>query len=254
MYSEEYLKSIENTILNMDCNDFLKECPDKWFDLVLTDAPYGGGGKEDAFSNGGNRFGGRFEKYDQMVAEDIKCTRTGGQAWNHKYDDIQKITDWDYAPPQETFNEMFRVSKNQIFWGGNYFDLPPTRCFNIWKKLTISEKFSMAMCEYAWTSFNQNAKLWEFAPQDLERFHKTQKPVELIAKQIELYSKPGDLILDCFSGSGTTAIAAHRLGRRFICVELNPYYWRKSVERLEKEKQQPSLFGTELNPEQQNLF
>lgn len=242
MYSEDYLKSIENTILCMDCNDFLKECPDKWFDLVLTDAPYGGGGTEEAFSNGGNRFGGRFEKYDVMIAEGI------GDG------DVEKATDWDYAPPQETFNEMFRVSKNQIFWGGNYFDLPPTRCFNIWKKLTISEKFSMAMCEYAWTSFNQNAKLWEFAPQDLERFHKTQKPVELIAKQIELYSKPGDLILDCFSGSGTTAIAAHRLGRRFICVELNPYYWRKSVERLEKEKQQPSLFEAKKQPEQQELF
>lgn len=242
MYSEEYLKSIENQILCMDCNDFLRECPDKYFDLVLTDAPYGGGGKKDAFSDGGNRFGGRFEKYDQMVAEDIKCTRTGGSAWNHKYDDIQKITDWDYAPPQETFNEMFRVSKNQIFWGGNYFDLPPTRCFNIWKKLTISEGFSMAMCEYAWTSFNQNAKLWEFAPQDSDRFHKTQKPLGLIMKQVELYSKPGDLILDCFSGSGTTAVACHKLGRRFICVELNPYYARKSQERLEQEQRQLTMF------------
>ena len=100
----------------------------------------------------------------------------------------------------------------------------------------------MAMAEYAWTSFNQNAKLWEFAPQDTTRFHKTQKPVGLIAKQIELYTKPGDLILDCFSGSGTTAIAAHRLGRRFICVELNPYYWEKSVERLEEEKKQLNFF------------
>ena len=241
MYSTKELKSFEGKILCMDCNDFLRECPDKYFDLVLTDAPYGGGGKEDASSDGGNRFGGRFEKYDQMVAEDIKCTRTGG-TWNHKYDDIQKITDWDYAPPKETFDEMFRVSKNQIFWGGNYFDLPPTRCFNIWKKLTISEGFSMAMCEYAWTSFNQNAKLWEFAPQDSDRFHKTQKPLGLIMKQVELYSKPGDLILDCFSGSGTTAVACHKLGRRFICVELNPYYCRKSQERLEQEQRQLTMF------------
>ena len=242
MYSLEELKAMENTIINMDCVEFLKNCPDNYFDLLLTDPPYGGGGKDEAFSDGGNRFGGRFEKYDNMVAEHIKATRTGGQAWNHKYDDVQKITDWDYAPPQSTFDEMFRVSKSQIIWGGNYFNLPPTRCFNIWKKLTISEGFSMAMAEYAWTSFNQNAKLWEFAPQDTTRFHKTQKPVGLIAKQIELYTKPGDLILDCFSGSGTTAIAAHRLGRRFICVELNPYYWEKSVERLEEEKKQLNFF------------
>lgn len=241
MYSTEELKSFEGKILCMDCNEFLNNCPDKYFDLVLTDPPYGGGGKDEAFSDGGNRFGGRFEKYDQMVAEDIKATRTG-RTWNHKYDDIQKITDWDYAPPQETFNEMFRVSKNQIIWGGNYFDLPPTRCFNVWKKLTISEGFSMAMCEYAWTSFNQNAKLWEFAPQDSDRFHKTQKPLGLIMKQVELYSKPGDIILDCFSGSGTTAVACHKLGRRFICVELNPYYCRKSQERLEQEQRQLTMF------------
>ena len=233
MYTQEALKGMENTILNMDCNDFLRECPDNYFDLVLTDPPFGGGATEEAFSQGGNRFGGRFEKYDTAA---IAYAKEKGQ------ENPEETVNWDYAPPKETFDEIFRVSKNQIIWGGNYFNLPPTRCFNIWKKLTISEGFSMAMCEYAWTSFNQNAKLWEYAPQDPKRFHKTQKPIELIAKQIELYSKPGDLILDCFSGSGTTAIAAHRLGRRFICIELNPYYWEKSVQRLEEETQQLLFF------------
>jgi site-specific DNA-methyltransferase (adenine-specific) len=152
------------------------------------------------------------------------------------------IRHWDFAPSKEVFDEIFRVSKNQIIWGGNYFNLPPTRCFNVWKKLTISEKFSMAMCEYAWTSFNENAKIFEFAPQDKNRFHPTQKPVDLIAKQLNLYSKEGDLVLDCFSGSGTTAIACHRLKRRFICIEKDPEYWAASVKRLEEEQSQGVLF------------
>lgn len=99
----------------------------------------------------------------------------------------------------------------------------------------------MAMAEYAWTSFNDNAKVWEFAPQDPQRFHPTQKPVGLIAKQIELYSKEGDLILDCFSGSGTTAIACHRLGRRFICIEKDKIYYEGSIKRLEEEQKQGRL-------------
>ena len=134
------------------------------------------------------------------------------------------------------------MSKNQIIWGGNYFNLPPTRCFNIWKKLTISEKFSMAMAEYAWTSFNDNAKLWEFAPQDKFRFHPTQKPVKLIENQLRLYSNENDLILDCFSGSGTTAVACHNLKRRFICIEKDYDYWKASVERLENAQAQLKLF------------
>jgi site-specific DNA-methyltransferase (adenine-specific) len=90
----------------------------------------------------------------------------------------------------------------------------------------------MAMCEYAWTSFKTNAKWWEFAPQDAERFHPTQKPLGLICRQLEEYTKPGDLVLDAYSGSGTVAVACQLLGRRFIAVEKNAMYWRMSVERL----------------------
>lgn len=175
----------------------------------------------------------------------ISMSRTGG-TWNKKYQQggifDNDIRHWDIAPKKEVFDEMFRVSSNQIIWGGNYFNLPPTRCFNVWKKLTISEKFSMAMAEYAWTSFNDNAKVWEYPPQDSARFHPTQKPVKLIAKQIETYSKEGDLILDCFSGSGTTAIACHRLKRRFICIEKDKEYYEASVKRLEDEQKQGVLF------------
>ena len=183
----------------------------------------------------------KYAELHQAAGQTISLSRTGG-TWAAKYtrsgEGDTDISYWDVAPSAEVFSEMFRVSKNQLIWGGNYFALPPTRCFNVWKKLTISEKFTMAMAEYCWASFNANAKIWEFAPQDPARFHPTQKPVALFCRQLEEYTKPGDLVLDCFSGSGTTAIACHRTGRRFICIERDKVYWRKSCERLENERKQ----------------
>lgn len=247
------IEDLEGKIINADCMDILKELPNKCIDLILTDPPYGGGaicGK--AVKEGVSAVcltntisvartgGGYFAKYRPPARKDWhgkkKYSQQGGVF--EKAD----ITHWDFAPDQTYFDEMFRVSKEQVIWGGNYFALPPTRCFNIWKKLTISENFTMAMAEYAWVSCNKNAKLWEFAPQDSKRFHPTQKPVKLIEKQLLEYSKEGDLILDPFSGSGTTAIACHRLKRRFICIEKDPEYWAKSCERLKAEQAQLQLF------------
>lgn len=168
-----------------------------------------------------------------------RSSKPGGA---HKNYSGSNISNWDIAPSEEVFKEMFRVSKNQIIWGGNYFGLPPTRCFLVWDKLTISEKFTMAMCEYAWTSFNANAKRIELAPQDSARFHPTQKPLALFKWCLNLFSKENDLILDCYSGSGTTAIACSEINRRFICVEKDEFYFNKSVERLERYLQQPQLF------------
>ena len=210
--------------------DILRTLPDKCIDLVLTDPPYGKGGDkqtEGRFSNKGSRF----EKYRPVA-------RTGG-TWAANYGN--KIAQWDTAPSAELFAELFRVSKNQIIWGGNYFDLPPTRCFNVWRKLTISEAFTMAMCEYAWTSFNSNAKFWEYMPQGEDRFHPTQKPVPLIMRQLEEYATQDMLILDPFAGSGTTAIACHNLGMRCISVERDEDYCRKANERLRAHKQQMLL-------------
>ena len=202
-----------NTITLGDSLEILKTLPDKCFDLLLTDPPYG--------------------HEHESSPENIE--RTGG-TWAAKYGN--KIKNWDLAPSPEFWTELFRVSKNQIIWGGNYFNLPPTRCFNVWRKLTISENFTMSMCEYAWTSFNQNAKLWEFAPQDKARFHPTQKPVNLIMKQLQTYAEPGQIIFDPFSGSGTTAIACHRLGLDFVAIERDPGYHADSLARLETERAQ----------------
>ena len=211
--------------INADCQEVMAEIGDKEIDLVLTDPPFGGG------CNAG--VGGRFEKYENKVE------RTGG-TWAGKYG--KNIKDWDFAPSKEVFKEIFRISKEQIIWGGNYFELPATRCFLIWKKLTISENFSMAMAEYAWTSFNKNAKIFEFAPQDSTRFHPTQKPVQLINWCLNNHSKENDLIFDAFSGSFTTAISCIRTKRRFIGCELDPIYFEKACERIETELKQLTLF------------
>lgn len=149
----------------------------------------------------------------------------------------KKIIGWDVAPGEEYFRELFRVAKNQVIWGGNYFSLPPTRCFLVWRKLTISESFSMAMAEYAWTSFNGNAKVFECAPQGSskeQRFHPTQKPVALYTWVFKQFAKPGDRILDTHLGSGSSRIAAYGLDLDFTGIEIDKEYFDQSVERFER--------------------
>ena len=228
------MKNLLNKIHLGDCMEFMKQLPDKCVDLVLTDPPYGGG-SEDYKTR--SRYGSHWKKYKNGDA--LKAAFPTGGDGAKKYE--KEIEAWDVAPTRDVFEELFRVSKNQIIWGGNYFTLPPTRCFNVWRKLTISDDFSMAMCEYAWTSFNGNAKFWEYLPRDSARLHPTQKPVDLIMRQLEEYAKHGMVIFDPFSGSGTTAIACHKLGLDFICVERDPDYHAASVARLEKEREQGQL-------------
>ena len=184
-----------------------------------------------------SRFGGRFDRYD------IKASRTGG-TWAAKYG--TKVSHWDFAPSQEYFDELFRVSRNQIIWGGNYFSLPGTRCFLVWRKLTISENFSMAMAEYAWTSFNENAKVFEYAPQnaaDGVRIHPTQKPVDLYKWILCRYAKKGDRILDTHLGSGSSRIAAYELGFDFYGCEKDPDYFMKQEKRFKNWQRQQNLFS-----------
>ena len=165
-------------------------------------------------------------------------SRTGG-TWAEKYG--KKIVAWDVAPGDDYFQELFRVSRNQIIWGGNYFNLPPTRCFIVWRKLTISEKFTMAMAEYAWASFNENAKVFECAPQGTaneKRFHPTQKPVKLYQWLLKNYAKPGDKIIDTHVGSASSLIACHRAGLEYWGYEIDPIYYAKAKERLDRETAQ----------------
>lgn len=157
------------------------------------------------------------------------------------------IHHWDVSPPQEYFDELARVSKNQVIWGGNYFALPPTRCFLIWRKLNIPlEGFSMASVEYAWTSFNDNAKMFEAFSSGGSgretRIHPTQKPVELYKWVYSLFSKPGDKILDTHLGSGSSRIAAYDMGLDFVGFEIDEEYFALEEERFETMTAQMSLF------------
>lgn len=223
---------------NMDCLEGMKKFPDQYFDLAIVDPPYGAG-----FTEGGG-CKGWFTKYHHKN-DDVPYSRFGNKdSVFEKYKRNGKV-DWDIAPTDEYFKELFRVSKNQIIWGGNYFNLPPTRCFVIWRKLTISESFTMAMCEYAWTSFNDNAKVFEYPPQGKkgdERFHPTQKPIALYEWLLRKYAKPGDTILDTHVGSASSLIACHRTQHKFVGFEIDPEYYEKSKKRLDTEMAQMSIF------------
>lgn len=209
-----------NEIILGDCLDYMRTLPDKCFDLVLTDPPYGIGE-----ANGKNKSRGYLDP-----------ARDYGKK------------DWDAAAPsKEYFDEMRRVSKNQIIFGGNYFAeyLTNSPCWIAWNKLNGASDF--ADCELAWTSFKSAVRLFEYQWNGMlqgekkykeERLHPTQKPLPLFLWLLEKYSTPGQTVLDPFSGSGTTAIAAHRLGRQFVCVEKDAEYYEASVERLRKEREQ----------------
>lgn len=207
------IEQFENKIINADCLDILKQLPDKCIDLVLTDPPYG-------------------------LNKKFKGGKSGKMNFNSIVD-----KGWDFTPDKEVFEEIVRVSKNQIIWGGNYFAdmLPPSRCWIVWDKM-IAEDFSLAMLELAWTSFDKNAKIFRYASEKDFRLHPTQKPLQLFKKCIAEYSKEGDLIADFFSGSGTTAVACWELKRKFICVEKDFDYWKASCKRLEDHQKQGVLF------------
>ena len=156
------------------------------------------------------------------------------------------ISHWDVVPPLEYFQQLARVSKNQIIWGGNYFDLPPTRCFIIWRKSNIPlEGFSMRR----WSMRGRHStatppctsafQRWICGE---ERFHPTQKPVELYEWLLAKFAQPGDRILDTHLGSGSSRIAAHNLGFDFVGFEIDKTYFDLQQQRFARHTAQMSLF------------
>lgn len=227
---------------NMDCMQGMKEFPDNYFDLAIVDPPYGDGGG--TWTNG-TRFGQRFDRYKNPPMQQPRPmgdTAAVGGGWSiengrNMGDEIRKkIVAWDVAPGKEYFDELFRVSRSQIIWGGNYFPLPATRCFIIWRKTNVPEKFSMAMAEYAWTSFNANAKVFDYSAVGQDgRFHPTQKPVALYKWLLQNYAKPGDKILDTHVGSASSLIACYDMGFDYVGFEIDEEYYNKANKRLEEE-------------------
>ena len=232
---------------NMNCMDGMKQFPDKYFDLAIVDPPYGDGG-----GSGNGKTRADSAEYSTGIARTGstgKCIRVGG-TWASKFG--KKIISWDTAPKQDYFKELFRVSRNQIIWGGNYFNLPPTRCFLIWRKTNVPEKFSMAMCEYAWTSFNDNAKMFEYSAVGQKgRFHPTQKPVELYKWILLNYAQHGDKILDTHVGSASSLIACRESGFQYVGFEIDEGYFKMAQKRLQAVEAQMNIFDYAFNPYQE---
>lgn len=214
-------------ICRFDMKDYLNithECnmalmgryPDKYFDLAIVDPPYG------ININASGRLG-----------------HYGGKGKN-----------WDNAiPDEEYFKELFRVSKEQIIWGANYFNMPPTRGFVIWDKQQPQD-VSFASCEFAWTSFDRSARTHYQRPQNADniRIHPTQKPVELYKWLLLNYAKQGDKILDTHLGSGSIAIAIdsvnkiEKMGLTLTACELDKEYFDAAIKRIENATRQDTLF------------
>ena len=198
-------------LLNCDCMQFMATLPDKAFDLAVVDPPYGIGEK---LVNGGT------------WAKDRKKEYSG----------------WDKVPQQEYFNELFRVSKNQVIFGGNYFNLPPCRCFIVWDKPQMRMP-TMADCEYAWTSFDSVAKIASILQdKGATRIHLAQKPIDLYFWILNKFAKPGQRILDTHLGSGSSAIAAHYFGCDFVGCEIDESYFLAAKERFDRETRQVAMF------------
>ena len=197
------------TITNEDNMLLMARYPDNYFDLAIVDIPYGLGDK-----------------------------LTQGGTWANKYK--KGDADWDVLPTKDYFNELFRISKNQIIWGGNYTELPATRCFLIWDKVAQME--TMADCEFAWTSFDKNAKIFRHVRNTSEkRIHITQKPISLYKWILDKYDKEGDKILDTHLGSGSIAIACHDYGFELTACELDPDYYEASIKRIKNHISQIKL-------------
>ena len=205
------MRSGKIAIYNMDCMELLRQTPDKYYSLCVVDPPYGIG---DLFKGGAS----------------------GKMQFNEVVD-----KGWDVVPDESYFLELMRVSKNQIVWGGNYFKLPPSRCFIVWDKL-ISADFSLAMAEYAWTSFDALAKIFRLPTPKTGKIHPTQKPVKLYEWLLTNYAKPGQTILDTHLGSGSSAIAANNLGFELVGCELDADYFASACQRIENAQRQVSLF------------
>jgi len=199
-------------IIHGDCMEAMAKMPDKAYELAIVDPDFG---LNEKISNGGT--------------------------WASKY----KKGDGDLGgkPPVEYWNQLFRISVNQIVWGGNYFQLRESRCFIVWDK--IAQMDTLADCEMAWTSFDRNAKIYRHPRNTSEkRIHICQKPVALYQWLLKNYAKPGDKILDTHGGSCSIAIACDIMGFDLDCYEIDEYYDRAAVERFERHKQQTVLeFG-----------
>jgi site-specific DNA-methyltransferase (adenine-specific) len=206
-------------MLQGDCMDFMRDKPDKFWDLAIVDPEFGIG---------------------QFWMKSKHTYKFGDKKWNTK------------IPDRSYFEELFRVSKNQIIWGGNYFTefLIPTNSWIIWDKERKLDKTFMSEAELAWTSFKIPMRIlkvvWDGARKGTEtgqtNIHPCQRPVKLHELTLKYYAKPGNKILDTHGGSGSICIACHNLGFDLDWIELDPDYYRDAIKRFENHKAQLRMF------------
>lgn len=213
----DHMEKLGNiTLINDDCMNVLCKLPDKCFDLAIADPPYG-----------------------------IKINESIGKRRGMKHSKYKKAY-WDNETPSiEYFNELFRISKNQIIWGANFFisKMPyDSSCWIIWDKI-FSEKVTFSQFEMAWTSFKTTCKKFEKSPtaNDKFKFHPTQKPVDLYKWLLKNYAKPGDKILDTHLGSGSICIACDEMGFEMTGIELDSEYYEGAKKRLKTHQLQMKL-------------
>ena len=216
-----------------DCMDFMKDKPDKYYDLAIVDPPYG---------ESLNLKGGAFTHW--------RKSKSIGKG--QKYGNSKK--DWNKKPDKKYFEKLFRISKAQIICGGNYFSLPPTRDFVCFEKIgsgDVLKKLGRSQCEFIWTSFNGLAKIfkWNTNSNTLKKYwikiHPTQKPVALAKWLLQNYAKPGWKILDTHVGSGYMRIACYDMGFWFEGTEIDPDYWQAQEDRYQAHIANGELFETQ---------
>lgn len=230
----EDIKIEENKIYNLNCLDVMREMLQGGVkaDWLIADPPYGIGVGSMPYTDGVARVG-------KALAKRKDYSNTGD--W-----DSQRLT-------KEYFDLMFKVSKNQIIFGGNYYTdyLPPTKSWIVWdKRCDNNMRNDFADCEMAWCSkgvarvfhYLYNGMLQGDMSNKDERFHPTQKPSQLIKQILTFYTKEGDLIFDPFAGSCVVEVCCHKLQRRFIGCEINKEYFDKGSKWLDKEMAQMSIF------------
>ena len=227
----------ENKIICGDCLEVMRDMPDNSVDLVLTDPPYG--------------IGNNITYRKNQCSKRARSKDYGAYKWNNE------------IPSKQIFSEILRTGEDQVIWGGNYFLdyglLKATPAWLVWDKKNDTSSF--AKCELAWTSYAHAIKIYRYLWNGMlqenmgskeVRYHPTQKPLELMEWCIENYSKPNDLIFDPFCGSGTTCVAAKRLGRRYIGIDISEEYCDIARKRLEAEEK--GITVKELEKGQGSLF
>lgn len=209
------------TITREDNMELMARYPDNYFDLAIVDPPYG----------------------------ILNKTKRGG---DHKFN-MKEYSQWDVKPNNEYFNELFRVSKNQIIWGGNYFGQLWTRSeynkgFIIWDKNQPETLNNFSMAEMAWSSLDKPSKIFRYSVRkNRNKIHPTQKPVELYEWLLKMYVNQGDKVLDTHLGSGTIAIACYNAGISLTACEISETYYLSALEKIKEVVPMSSILTNDLD-------